>query len=464
MAVSRIPARLRPALVAVGLCAAAWSTARAEDAPGLAWPLPGGRLEIAKPYGGSEIRIGVSSRTAGAIDSLTWGGLQFVNSFDHGRELQSAASFDGYGECLNPTEAGSNADGIGPASTSLLTALGAGPDWLQTTTRMAWWLRPGEGAGTCPKGLAGYTSARSDITLTKRVTIGAAGVANAVAYRATFTLPQAHTMGAFEAATGYMPATFSQFFTYDPATGTRAPIDDGPAEQTLPVIFATPDGGHAMGVYAPGLPQAQFPGSGYGRFRFANLPGVGNATVKWNCVFREQPLAAGDHSYTCYVVVGTLAEVEQGIGALRAALGQGSPPAPRPTTEAVHPAPATARPPAPATALYVGMQGGCNAGVVTTEPAYKGCATAPIGATVGAEGVHGPAVYAGITAGLNAGVVSSNPRHLGGDSRPIGFLRPAGSGGTPVFIGLQPNCNAGVASTNPAHLNCRSAPIGETLR
>ena len=42
------------------------------------------------------LAVGVSSRTAGAIDSLTWGGTQFINARDHGRELQSAAAFDGY--------------------------------------------------------------------------------------------------------------------------------------------------------------------------------------------------------------------------------------------------------------------------------------------------------------------------------------------------------------------------------
>ena len=60
----------------------------------------------AKVYG-SQLTISTSARLAGAIGSLTWNGIEFINQDDHGRELQSASSFDGLGECFNPTEAGS---------------------------------------------------------------------------------------------------------------------------------------------------------------------------------------------------------------------------------------------------------------------------------------------------------------------------------------------------------------------
>ncbi|MDB5036802.1 MAG: hypothetical protein JWQ35_330 [Bacteriovoracaceae bacterium] len=55
---------------------------------------------------GLPMTIRTSNQFAGAIYSLTWAGKEFINHDDHGRELQSAISFDGYGECLNPTEAG----------------------------------------------------------------------------------------------------------------------------------------------------------------------------------------------------------------------------------------------------------------------------------------------------------------------------------------------------------------------
>jgi hypothetical protein len=173
------------------------------------------------------------------------------------------------------------------------------------------------------------------------------------------------------------------------------------------------------------------PNAGYGRFNFSTLPGAGNATVKWNCVFRENNVPAGAHSYTCYVVVGTLQDVRAGLVALRAALTGGRP-APLPADPAPASQAATALPAAraPGVALYVGTEQGCNAGEVTIDPGYKGCATAPIGATLAQQTSPADApVYAGTAAGLDAGLVTNNPRHLDAGTRPIGYLAAAGAAG-----------------------------------
>ena len=85
---------------------------------------PSGNSVIRSPALGSEIVITTTSRLAGAIHSLTWNGREFINSVDHGRQLQSAANFDlrsrFTGETFNPTEAGSRNDGAGETSTSRL--------------------------------------------------------------------------------------------------------------------------------------------------------------------------------------------------------------------------------------------------------------------------------------------------------------------------------------------------------
>lgn len=461
-----MPAPPRPVrrAFAVLLVACACGPARAEDAASIAWPEPGGRATISRAFAGSAIAVGVSSRTAGAIDSLTWGGTQFINAYDHGRELQSASAYDGYGECLNPTEAGSDSDATGPRSASLLTALQVGPDTLQTRSQMAYFMAPGRPVGHCPRGPGPYAGPRSDDGLTKRVTLGAAGVPNAIEYRVTFTTAQAHAAATFEAATAYMPPEFSRFSSFDPATARAAPLSAGPGEQGVPVILANADGSRAMGVYSPGLPQPSVPNAGYGRFSFTELPGAGNATVKWNCVFRETDIPAGDHTYTCYVLVGTLQDVQAGMVALRAALTGRPAPAVRRAAPAPHAATAPA-PGVPGVALYVGTQGGCNAGEVTIDPAYKGCATAPVGSTLARRGSPADVpVYVGTAAGLDAGLVTGNPHHLDAGTRPIGYLAPAGSAGTPLYLGTQAGCNAGVVSTNPAHLDCRGVPLGVAAR
>ncbi len=53
---------------------------------------PSGDAVIRGKAGKSEIVIRTTTRLAGAIHSLTWDGVEFVDSADHGRQIQSAAS------------------------------------------------------------------------------------------------------------------------------------------------------------------------------------------------------------------------------------------------------------------------------------------------------------------------------------------------------------------------------------
>ena len=250
--------------------------------------------------GSSEIVITTTARVSGAIHSLTWGGKEFIDSYDHGRQLQSASNFDCgkdfIPEVFNPTEAGSSADGTGKKSSSKLLELHALGSELQTTTQMAFWLAPGEKSLGNP---ARNEKVLSDHLLSKRVRIGVEGLPHAIGYDVTFDVPdgERHTFAQFEAVTGYMPPVFSRFWTFDRASGELRALDDGPGEQASPVVFTTPSGSHAMGVYsADKLP-------GYGRFRFAD-----EKVNKWNCVFRvrnRKGIIPGEYLFRMYVVVGT---------------------------------------------------------------------------------------------------------------------------------------------------------------
>jgi hypothetical protein len=254
---------------------------------------------------GHGIVIKTTTRLAGAIDSLTWGGKEFVDSVDHGRQLQSACAFgDGgpgfHAEGYNPTEAGARHDGVGPTSTSVLLSLKAEGDVLETRTRMAFWLRPGESSEGKP---ARNTKALSDVVVAKKVEIRP----GLLEYTVTFTVPEAHPYGQYEALTGYMPPAFSRFLVFDPKTGDVRPLSDGPGEQALPVILSTESGSHAMGIWSPD------PSPGYGRWRFA-----AEKVVKWNCVFRERDVKPGDRTFRCFVPVGSLADV---VASLKKLLG-----------------------------------------------------------------------------------------------------------------------------------------------
>lgn len=271
-----------------------------------------GDAVIRGPFENSEIVITTTRRLAGAIDSLTWNGREFIDSADHGRQLQSASNFDNgtpfTPETYNPTEAGSRRDGAGPASTSRLLHLVAAPHALQTTTQMAFWLLPGEKSGGH---LAKNRDAVSNHLLTKRVTIGARALPNVIQYDVTFGVPigEHHTYAQFEALTGYQPPEFAVFQTFDPSSSQLTPLSDGPGEQSQPIVFSTPSGSHAMGIYSPDQPSPGYAQAGYGRFRFP-----AERVVKWNCVFRVRDpsgIRPGDYSFRMFVIVGNLETVRQ---------------------------------------------------------------------------------------------------------------------------------------------------------
>jgi hypothetical protein len=267
-------------------------------------------VTISALFDGSSISIGTSSRVAGAIDSITWKGKQFVDALDHGREFQSATTFSGKGECFNPTEAGARDDGAAQHSSSKLIKLTAAGSVLQTTSQMAFWLGPNEKTAGCHGSLSTNSNAVSTDALNKAVSIGVDGIANAIKYDATFQVPENRTLGGFEVLAAYLPGEFSVFQTYDIAHDKLALLSDGPGQQPLPIIFSTADNNYALGHSSAPI---------YSRWRFAeaNRP---DKVVKTNCYFLEHDVSAGDHHFACYLVIGTLPEVRSGLQALNAKL------------------------------------------------------------------------------------------------------------------------------------------------
>jgi hypothetical protein len=279
-----------------------------------------GNAQIRGGTNDSTIVIRTTSRLAGAIDSLKWQGHEFINSADHGRQLQSACSFDNgpeaNAETYNPTEAGSRRDGAGAHSTSRLLEHAAAGNHLRTRTQMAFWLAPGERS---EGQLARNTNALSAYVLTRDVTIGFGSWPQALDYRVTFSVPAGahHVSAQFEALTGYLPPEFSRFWEFNPATGKLQPLSDGPGEINHPVVLATPDGNYAMGIFAPPQTRTDTRGPTFGRWKFD-----GAQVVKWNCVYRvakANGLAAGDYSFRMLVPVGTLADVEAMLQAWQSA-------------------------------------------------------------------------------------------------------------------------------------------------
>jgi len=284
---------------------------------GLAFEEVRGDAQLKKQIGKDEVVITTTARVAGAIHSFKFRGREYIDSFDHGRQLQSASNFDlgkkFIPEVFNPTEAGSESDGIGAKSSSKLLSLQIQNDELISSNQMAFWIKPGKKS---LENLAYNTTELSNHILKKQVRIGTTGLEQVLDYRVSFTVPEKedHTYAQFEALTAYMPWEFQQFLRWSPEQKKLVPLDRQLGEQPFPVVFATEDGKHAMGVVSVGPKKSGLIGPGYGRFYFPN-----EKVVKWNCVYRireKEGVKPGDYEFQMLVPFGTVEEVEIAINSI----------------------------------------------------------------------------------------------------------------------------------------------------
>ena len=280
-----------------------WTTALLFSLPSLLLASEGD-LSLSVPVFESTIILQTRAMFAGAVSSLIFRGKEHLDSRDHGRLLQSASSFDGYGECFNPTEGGASHESPNE-NVSVLKSARVEGNQLWTIVDMGFWLNPGQayphGCGR-RKSLtkAVNTVPTSGHLLDKRLTVGLPGFPNVIDHQVTFHVPTNVSEGTFEASTGYVPKEFSRALYYDPEHGAEIDPGNRQGEQAFPVILATTDSLYAIGVYSPQLP---LNGLGYGRFSFPDVN-------KWNCVFRENNITPRPYNFQCLIILGTLHEVE----------------------------------------------------------------------------------------------------------------------------------------------------------
>lgn len=261
-----------------------------------------GPLRLRAAVGSEALVMESAPRFAGAISSLVYRGRQHVDSADHGRLFQSAIHFDGWGECLNPTQGGGSGDRRRSTSRVLASAVGEGR-W-SVTTRMAYWLRPGQRC-VVPEGPAAVARNRrrlSDVTVTVTHRFGVLPAPNAVLTDVVYSLPTGQESAVVEALGCYMPTAFGRLYVFGEG---RLQPSDAHFEYPDPYALTTEDGGHALSIFSPrGSPRPRFSGLYLGEVH------------KVNAVFRPAgPLAAGPHAFRLAWAIGTLAEVEAALRA-----------------------------------------------------------------------------------------------------------------------------------------------------
>lgn len=120
-------------------------------------------------YDGSpnyKIFISTGTRTAGAVDSLMVNNTEYINSIDHGRQMQLALVATQHGQGWNPTEAGNCLDGKGDPTSSVHNSSNANGNLLSTSNTPAFWEYPGDTTSACVTGNGSYYTPAVNTTVT----------------------------------------------------------------------------------------------------------------------------------------------------------------------------------------------------------------------------------------------------------------------------------------------------------
>lgn len=276
-----------------------------------------------------DVSIGASPRCAGAVDSLFFGGRDSINSYDHGRQLQTACYDTRYEGCYNPTQAGNMSDGLGYPSSSQMIAgvVTDGGRTLHTRTRTAFWTRPGEAVtaqGMYPC-VAKNTTVVSDFIADTRYALSQRNNVTAIQYDMSWLIgadiPAGHFMS--ELTTGYQTSNFSVGYEVVPEAGYAARLrhmgdhlSQPGQERPYPVILTTPDGSRAIGAYSsPVVGAATLYATWLWRF------GAGHETndcSKWTIVRRYAAGVQTGQVVTarCHIVMGQVTDVHLEIARL----------------------------------------------------------------------------------------------------------------------------------------------------
>lgn len=234
------------ALTALSFCGAATTRAQVN-----------GDATISGPALGHTLSVGTSSQFGGGISSIRWANKEFINNWDHGRQMAPNFQFFNRFQCFNPYETGSWFDGKDPGTTSVLLSLTASGNRLESSTQMAWYLR--ERGSLIPEDFCGnpanwlpcppYTGPVSDYILHKTVTVGAL-LPNVIEYLMEVYIPEP-VLNGLNNPTAVLPYEFNSVRSWDVVSKDYRNIRLLDGEDDRIKVVSTADGNYAMGWYSP---------------------------------------------------------------------------------------------------------------------------------------------------------------------------------------------------------------------
>jgi alpha-tubulin suppressor-like RCC1 family protein len=218
-----------------------------------------GDATISAPALGHTLSVGTSSQFGGGISSIKWANKEFINNWDHGRQMAPNFQYFNRFQCFNPYETGSWYDGKDPGTTSVLLSLTASGNTLESSTQMAWYLRernslnpldfcgdPANWIEPCPP----YLGPLSDYILHKTVTIGYGGISNVIEYLFEVYIPEPVLKGLHN-PTAVLPFEFNSVRSWDVISKDYRNIRLLDGEDDRIKVVSTADGNYAMGWYSP---------------------------------------------------------------------------------------------------------------------------------------------------------------------------------------------------------------------
>lgn len=278
---------------------------------------------------GQPLTVSTSSQFAGAVSSIKWGNKEYINNWDHGRQLQLNSQFFNRFICYNPYEAGGFDDGQLPTSSSKLLSITASGNRLEATTQMAWYyrfresLKPEDYCGDpaqwlpCPP----YTGPLSDYRAHKTVTIGYAGIPNVIEYLMEQFIPEPVLKG-LNNVTAVVNYDFSSLRSWDVVSKDYRNIRALAGIDDRIKVVSTPDGNHAMGWYAPELLQPYGDNGGVINWWFVvppepAYPDPDFACVHFGSVNRYDSFNGPGFTYDrAYLVIGNVNQVKDSLATL----------------------------------------------------------------------------------------------------------------------------------------------------
>lgn len=317
-----------------------------------------GTGQITGSIEGQPIVIKTASWIAGAIDSITWKGKEFVFSELSGQQIQTAFTVNTWGECYNPTESGTEHDGKGPSTSSKVLSFKTTATSIESRAQMAFWFSPDKKAQgsnyyskTCffnpsTPGLwdGGYilnTTTLSDFILNKKITLGYRNLPNVIEYTSQITVPADLRLNlsnlkkstkqenpatnlrflVVEHPATYLRSDFNTLYWYDPMkdpTVTSLTTGGEFSPRNSPVA-ATSDGAYAIGLFSPIMLEGKKPVPENPYFSYVMYDWRQRAkTVKLSTSLqvKGEELVQQKISLQSFLVIGSLQEVLNSIHTL----------------------------------------------------------------------------------------------------------------------------------------------------